>query len=269
MQTKENNHRTQFSLLGEGKRNTFTTVVAEPKAGKTSLAVSLTLEAIFNGNRRVLFVNGQGGNGRELLVRVMCILEDISLKDFFTSKKNVNYPPYIGQFSELADRQQFFFTRGPENDLLYFLRAIRNFVKEQAIDCVIFDDFHQVESPFEEERKAQLLLELSQELQIPIWVFLPQLAKKTTQETALYNTLSKRSDWVIQLHRPTLATRACLQVVKHPYDETPVNIPLQFSPRTAHFVDLEMMEQHWLNEIGRREYEAMTEVYERKEEPYI
>jgi len=267
MQTKENNHCTPFNLLGEGKRKTFTTVVAEPKAGKTSLAVSLTLDAIFNRNRRVLFVNGKGGNYREFFLRVMSILEGINLKDLLTGKENVGRTPYFEQFDELVDRQQFFFTHGPENDLSYFLREIRKFVKEQAIDCVIFDNFHQVKYRFNEEKKAQLLIELSQELQIPTWVFLPQSAQKTTHEATLYTTLSRSSDWIIQLRRPPLATRAHLKIVKHPYDEKPMNIPLQFSPRTAHFVDLEMIEQHWLNEIGIREETAKIEAYERKKKP--
>ena len=67
---------------------------------------------------------------------------------------------------------------------------------------------------------------------------------------------------------PTLATKAHLHLIKHPYDEIPVKIPLQFSAKTAHFVDVEMIEQHWVNEIRIREETAKIEAYKHKKESF-
>ncbi|EAY25685.1 DnaB-like helicase C-terminal domain-containing protein [Microscilla marina] len=226
----------------------LTHIASYPKAGKTSLAVSLALDALIHHHDMGIFFCS-AGKERDIRHRMASAMSDIDLIEIEHIKESPEDAKYKKYNDTLMATFNLNFIACNIRGLAFeeFRRKCLYHAYYNQVKLIIVDDLHQVVGG-DTQNNIQELKKLASVLNVPCIVFtpLPQAEddniQKVTKINALLNTYADVTMW---LDRPEYEIAAQLEVIKQPTGE-PSDIPLSFTPRTAHFTDVEMIGLHFI-----------------------
>lgn len=224
-------------------------ITAYAKAGKTSLATSLTIDALVFCQKKVLYFSPGKEKACDIRYRMVAAWKEWPLADIqYIMENPADKRHPTGHDSMGASFKLPLIIRDEENISFEQLRkwCLWHARKDQ-IDLIVVDDFHLIQGV---EKMANLheLQKMVTMLQIPCLVFtpLPRVTDRNLRCLSRLNirigTCSNLSFW---LDRPQYEVEARLEITKAiGRGVTKETIPLSFNPHSAHFEDLENIGIH-------------------------
>jgi len=226
----------------------LTHIEAYPKAGKTSLATSLALDAAIYCNQKVLFFSPGKEQKKDIYHRLFSALKKWELDRVEDVSKNPTSEVFDQYEDTMFDLRNLKLIIEPTNDLSFTeLRRLCLFhAHYQKVSLIIIDDFHLIRDAAQ-IRHIQELKKMADILRIPCILFtpLPTVEDADLRGISQLNVyLDTCSDLCLWLDRPVYEIEAQLEMIKIPMVEGTTPIPLTFNPLTRHFTDIEMIGLH-------------------------
>jgi len=224
----------------------LTHIAAYAKAGNTSLAVSLAMDALVHCDKRVLLFTPGKEESRDIRYRMVAAWREYPLTDINRILENPRDARHkAAQKSLLATFKLPLIIR-EEDDLSF--EQLRKWCLWHAcydkIDLIIVDDFHLIEGS-EQMEYIHELQRIATTLHIPCIVFTP-LPRASDQDLRRRSRLNIRlgacAHLGMWLRRPVYEIDAELEVTKAVgfAGRSPEGkIPLGFNPCSGHFTDVE------------------------------
>lgn len=226
----------------------LTHIKAYPKAGKTSLATSLALDAAIYCDQKVLFFSPGKEQKKDIYHRLFAALRGWELDRIEEVGKNPISEAFDEYEDTMLDLLNLKLIIEPTNDLPFVeLRRLCLFQTHyQKVSLIIIDDFHLIRDAAQVHH-IQELKKMADILRIPCILFtpLPTVEDADLRRISQLNVhLDTCSDLCLWLDRPVYEIEARLEMIKIPMVEEAIPIPLTFNPLTLHFTDVEMIGLH-------------------------
>lgn len=227
----------------------FTHITAHAKTGKTSLAVSLTIDALIFCRQKVLYFSPGKEKANDIRYRMIAAWREWPLADVEGILENPRDTRHQrGLDSLLASFQLPIIIRDEANiSFEQFRKWCLWHAHYDKIDLIIVDDFHLIK----EGEKIEHLHELQRiatMLHIPCIVFtpLPRSTNDNLRNLARLNVrLSTCTNLSMWLARPIYEINAQLEITKAiGRGVNQDDVSLSFNPRSSHFEDVENIGMH-------------------------
>ena len=230
----------------------LTQVTAYDKAGKTSLAVSLTIDALIHCGKKVLYFSPGKESTRDIRYRMVAAWRAYTLTDMGSILENpTDIRHKFAQDSLLATFKLPLIIRDEtEPTFQQFRKWYLWHAHYDKIDLIIVDDFHCIKEGGKMEYLHELQ-KLANTFQIPCLVFnpLPTTSNRDSRRLSRLNIrLGACAHLGMWLSRPLYEINAELEIIKsigYTRSSPPEQrVLLSFNPRTGHFEDVENIGMH-------------------------